>query len=317
MSRISKGKSVVAIGTFDGIHRGHQVILALLNEIAMKQGLQRVAYAFVFPPRLAVRAEKRGLLLPEEAKIKVLRRYVDRVERVPFEEVSCIAAHEFVNDVLIGRFGVRAIVVGEGFRFGHNREGDSALLQELCHPLGVDVIVVPPVVIDGIPVSSTRIRWLISKGKVEQAARLLGRPPIILGQVVHGDRLGGILGYPTANLAIDDGILPPGDGIYLVNVFWTGGKSSGLLYAGRRPSVDGREHRLEVHLLMPASDSGDDRVAIGCLYGTTLEVQILQRIRDDQYFPTLSELRHQMGLDVKRACELLTSSKWPEESIIT
>jgi riboflavin kinase/FMN adenylyltransferase len=157
----------------------------------------------------------------------------------------------------------------------------------------------------------------VSSGKVEEAGRLLGRPPIILGRVVHGDKLGEVLGYPTANLLIDDNILVPGDGIYLVNVFWSNGRSPGLLYAGRRPSVDGRNHRLEVHLLGQESGAAVRQAAFQDLYGATLEVHILQRIRDDQYFATLSDLRRQMAVDVEQASKLLLTSNWPKESIIT
>jgi riboflavin kinase / FMN adenylyltransferase len=316
MSRISKGNSAVTIGTFDGVHLGHQRILEQLDEVAAGEHLERIAYSFVFPPRLAAGKGAQGLLLPEWAKVSLLERYVQRVARVSFQDVAYVPAKKFVQNVLLEDLGARAIVVGKDFRFGQGRAGDASLLRELCDSKGTAVIVVPPVVIDGVPVSSTRIRWLVSKGKVEEAARLLGRPPIILGQVVHGDRLGGVLGYPTANLTIGDGILPPGDGIYLVRVFWSGDKSPGLLYAGKRPSVDGRTQRLEVHLLTPESDPARYEASFQDLYGATLEVHVLQRIRDDRYFSTLSELSRQMGLDVVHARQLLSGSKWPEETII-
>ena len=318
MSRISKGKSVVAIGTFDGVHRGHQVILALLNEIAMKQGLQRVAYAFVFPPRLAVRGEERGLLLPEEAKIKLLKRYVDRVERVNFENVSSIAPDQFVRKALLGDLRAQAIVVGENFRFGRDRAGDVALIREICKEESVSVVAVPPLVVDASPVSSTRIRRLISAGMIEEAGLLLGRPPLLVGEIVHGDRLGRDLGHPTANLSIDAQILLPKDGIYLAHAFWNGGKSPGLLYVGTRPTVNGTDRRCEVHLFAETSATDMNKPTIfDDLYGKILEIQILRRLRDDRSFPSLVKLQRQMERDVERARTLLATFDWPQERIVT
>ena len=318
MSRTREAKSVVAIGTFDGVHRGHQLILTHLSEIARKERLEQVAYAFIFPPRLAVRGETRGLLLPEETKVTLLKRYVDRVERVSFADVSGIAPDVFVRDVLIERLAARAVVVGQSFRFGHDRAGNLSLLRAICKRESVSVTAVPPVVVDGSAVSSTRIRHLISKGMVEDAAVLLGRPPLLVGRVVHGDRLGRKLGHPTANLSVDEQILLPRDGLYLVQAFWNGNQSPGLLYVGTRPTVNGSDRRCEVHLFKEADRSGlEDLVMTENLYGKTLEVHILRRVRDDRSFPSLVELQCQMERDVEGARALLATFDWPEKPIVT
>jgi len=318
MSGTREAKSVVAIGTFDGVHRGHQLILTQLGEIARKERLDQVAYAFIFPPRLAVRGETRGLLLPEEVKVTLLKRYVDRVERVSFADVSGISPGVFVRDVLIEKLAARAVVVGQSFRFGHDRAGDLSLLQAICERESVSVAAVPPVVVDGSPVSSTRIRHLISTGMIEDAAVLLGRPPLLVGRVVHGDRLGRKLGHPTANLSVDEQILLPRDGLYLVQAFWNGNQSPGLLYVGTRPTVNGSDRRCEVHLFEEDDRSGlEDLVMTENLYGKTLEVHILRRVRDDRSFPSLAELQRQMERDVESARVLLATSDWPEEPIVT
>ncbi len=311
-------KSAVAIGTFDGVHRGHQRILASLSEIASRDRLDRVAYAFVFPPRLTVRGEERGLLLPEEIKVGLLGQYVDRVERVSFADVSGIAPDVFVREALIERLAARAIVVGQSFRFGRDRAGDLALLQTICEEESVSMVAVPPLIVDGSPVSSTRIRQLIAEGMVEEASVLLGRPPLLVGEVVHGDRLGRKLGYPTANLSIDASILLPRDGIYLVHAFWDDDRSPGLLYVGTRPTLDGTDRRCEVHLFAAADGLGQHTppVADG-LYGKILEVHIRRRLRDNRRFPTLAQLQDQMERDVERAREILASSDWPQEPIVT
>jgi len=318
MSETREAESVVAIGTFDGVHRGHQLILAYLSEIARKERLKRVAYAFIFPPRLAVRGETRGLLLPEEIKVTLLKRYVDRVERVGFADVSGIPPGVFVRDVLIEKLAARAVVVGQSFRFGHDRAGDLSLLQAICERESVSVAAVPAVVVDGSPVSSTRIRHLISTGMVEDAAVLLGRPPLLVGRVAHGDSLGRKLGYPTANLSIDEQILLPRDGLYLARAFWKGNQSPGLLYVGTRPTVNGSDRRCEVHLFKEADRSGlEDSVMTENLYGKTLEVNILRRVRDDRSFPSLAELQRQMERDVESARVFLATSDWPGKPIVT
>lgn len=308
----------MAVGTFDGVHRGHQRILASLNEVALQEGLKQVAYAFSFPPRLTLLGERRGLILPEEVKKRLLERYVDRVERASFPDVSVIPPDVFVRDVLLDRLAARAVVVGENFRFGRDRAGDLALLRAMCEERSATVVAVPPVVIDGSAVSSTRIRALIAEGKIEDASVLLGRTPLLVGQVVHGDRLGKELGYPTANLSIDTRILLPKDGIYLVHAFWDTGRSPGLLYVGTRPTVSGTDRRCEVHLFTEADHSGADGPVISeDLYGKVLEVHLRHRLRDDRSFPSLIALRRQMEHDVAHARRVLSSSDWPEEPIVT
>ena len=301
MSKASKRRSAIAIGTFDGVHRGHQRILQQLNEEARSEHLERIAYAFVFPPRLAVRGETRGLLLPEALKVKLLSQYVDRVERATFEDVSNIAPEEFVTRVLLEELRARAIVVGENFRFGRGRAGDISLLREICEKESVSIVAIPPVIVDGGPVSSTRIRRLIAEGNVEAVSVLLGRPPLLIGAVIRGDRLGSALGYPTANLSIDPRVLLPRDGIYLVNAFWDTRRSRGLLYLGTRPTVHGTEHRCEVYLF--AETQGSES-AVGDLYGKTLEVHLQQKLRDDRHFSNILDLRKQIERDVEQARDI-------------
>lgn len=301
MSKASKRRSAIAIGTFDGVHRGHQRILQQLNEEARSEHLERIAYAFVFPPRLAVRGETRGLLLPEALKVKLLSQYVDRVERATFEDVSNIAPEEFVTRVLLEELRARAIVVGENFRFGRGRAGDISLLREICEKESVSIVAIPPVIVDGGPVSSTRIRRLIAEGNVEAVSVLLGRPPLLIGAVIRGDRLGSALGYPTANLSIDPRVLLPRDGIYLVNAFWDTRRSRGLLYLGTRPTVHGTEHRCEVYLF--AETQGSES-AVGDLYGRTLEVHLQQKLRDDRHFSNILDLRKQIERDVEQARDI-------------
>ncbi len=307
------GGSVITVGTFDGFHRGHQAILQRLREIAREKSLTGLAYTFTFPPRHTVHDPAQQtqptscLLLPQSAKRKLLEQYVDRVEQADFATVRGLAAKQFVQEVLLERYAAQTIVVGETFRFGRNREGDVPLLNQIAKEKGVDVVTVPTVEVNHVPVSSSRIRSLIETGQVQEAKLLLGRPSLLVGKVVAGDRLGRKLGYPTANLTLDPALLLPADGIYLIHAFWRQKQSAGLLYLGARPTLKSSATRCEVYLLSPPETE---------LYGETMEVHLLQKLRDDKVFPSLEALRRQLDHDVAQARVLLLSTEEDLEPIL-
>jgi riboflavin kinase/FMN adenylyltransferase len=307
METRGKRGAVITVGTFDGVHRGHQEILRRVDEIARAAGLERVVYSFRSPPRFLLNGVEEGLLLPESVKVCLLERRVERVERANFSKVGKITAEQFVCGVLIKGLAARAIVVGERFRFGRGRRGDLSLLRRIGETEGVRIVAVPPLMIDGAPVSSTRIRSLLREGRIDAAAALLGRPPLLVGRVIHGDRLGRELGYPTANLAIAPEILRPAKGAYLAYAFWDGMGSAGLLYIGDRPTLDKSALRCEIHLFSPPKTD---------LYGLRLEVQILARLRGDQAFPSLAALRRQIDRDAAQGRALLLARNEPPQPIL-
>ncbi len=308
MNRGKERATVVTVGTFDGVHRGHQLILHRMGEVACAEGLERVIYAFTFPPRFSLNGVTSGLLLPETAKVTLLARSAERVERADFQAVSGIDAERFARDILIRRFSARVLVVGERFRFGRSRSGDLPLLRRIGEEEGVRIVTVPPLHGNGGIVSSTRIRSLLHEGKVVAAAALLGRPPLLIGRVAQGDRLGRELGYPTANLALPSKILLPATGVYLAHAFWNGGGSAGLLYIGDRPTLKGSTMRCEVHLFSPQTAD---------LYGQELEVHVLDRLRGDRAFPSLAALRQQIDRDAALARSLLAVRNEEPQPIIT
>jgi len=247
-----KGESVLTIGTFDGVHRGHQAILSRVKERSEALRLPSAAYVFEIPPRAFLAdGDPPLLLLPPSVRYKLIRRYVDRIVPARFSEIRFLSPEEFIADIIVGELNARAIIIGEGFRFGKGRKGDIETLRALAPEYGYAVEAVPPVTIDRRGVSSTLIRGLILNGKIREATRLLGRFPALFGEVVRGDRIGERLGYPTANLRIPEKILLPASGVYLARAFVAGGWTDGLLYIGRRPSVGGDELRCEIHLLSP------------------------------------------------------------------
>ncbi len=295
--------TVVAVGSFDGVHQGHQALLDVVNRVAREETLERVVYAFRFPPRLVLYHASSGRILPEPRKIELLHRWVDRVIPVDFLDVADLSARRFVTEQLVDTLRARAIVVGEGFRFGHGRRGDGALLQRIGVESGTRIEIVPPLQVDGAAVSSTRIRRLLAAGRVDEAARLLGRYPLLIGRVVSGDRLGRQLGYPTANLRPDPAVLLPAAGLYAAHARSRTDQERALLYVGTRPTLvsrtpPGRPPRCEVHLLSPPA---------GDLYGEVLEVELVKRLRSDRAFPSLDALRAQMDKDATAARALLDS----------
>ena len=292
--------AVVTVGTFDGVHLGHQAVLARARGVASEGDHVLVAYTFDVPPRQLAQGERGpGLLLPKAAKERLLLSWADRVERADFAEVRNLQAEAFVRDILVTGLGGRAVVVGEKFRFGQGGKGDLSLLHLIGQSLGLAVFAVPLVVLAGAPVSSSRIRDLIRRGEVGQARELLGRPPILAGRIVHGDAIGRTLGYPTANLSVDSSVLLPADGIYLVRAFLAGRASPGLLYVGERPTAGGRAMRCEVYLFTPPEQD---------LYGSVLEAHLLARLRSSATFASLDELRRQIDRDVALGRSLLASS---------
>lgn len=285
--------TVVTIGTFDGVHVGHREILEQVNREASGHGGERVAYVFALPPRMTLDPDVLSdLLLPIERRERLLRAFVDRVVFAEFSNVRQLTPRAFAQEIIVEGLNARAVVVGEGFRFGRDRAGDLAALRSLGETLGFDVRSVRPLLLDGELVSSTRIRCLLCEGRVRDAADLLGRPPLLIGEVVHGEQVGRTLGYPTANLSLDPQILLPADGIYFSHVYINESRGHGLLYVGRRPTTQGTDRRCEVHLL---SSPGED------LYGLPIEVRILERLRGDRAFASLDALRKEIERDVKAA----------------
>lgn len=293
-------QTVVTIGTFDGVHRGHQAVLDRVREYAHQLQLEPIAYTFSFPPRFA--SPGPHLILTERMKVALLRRYVARVALGEFTRVRDLSPDEFFRRVVVEQLHAQVVVVGENFRFGRNRRGDAAFLREAARTVGITAVIVPPVVIAGTPVSSTRIRTLIQAGEMTEAATLLGRPPVVSGTVIPGDRLGRKIGYPTANLSLPPVIVRPGSGVYLGYAVWETGQEYGLVYVGTRPTVDGELWRIEVHLLSPPKEE---------LVGKEMEVHLLTRLRADQAFSSLAALSDQIAADVTAARALIHQHPCP------
>jgi riboflavin kinase/FMN adenylyltransferase len=291
--------SVVCIGAFDGLHLGHRALVRHAAGRARDLGQRLVALSFEPLPRefFAPAARMPRLLLPRAKFEGLCALGADLVGLLRFNaRLAAMSAEDFVRDVLVHRLGAREVWVGPEFRFGKGRAGDVESLHRLGRQFGFIADEIPPVVLDGGRVSSTRIRAALAAGEFAESERLLGRPYGIAGRVVRGRQLGRTLGFPTANLRFG-GKVPALSGIHAAFVHGVGGQPwPSVSSFGTRPTVDGVEPLLEAHLF---DFDGD-------LYGRRIEIEFVARLRDEERFPDLPTLVAQMHRDAAQARRLLT-----------
>ncbi len=294
--------SVVTIGNFDGIHRGHQHVFARCREVADQRGLSRVvAVTFDPHPMAVLRPEHAPNMLTTIAtRLELLSGAgVDATLVLPFDlDMASWAPETFVRRVLVDALCARVVVVGANFRFGHRAAGDVAALTELGRELGFDT---EPIALDGGPQvwSSTYVRHCLIAGDVEGAEEALGRPFAIRGRVVRGDQRGRELGFATANVPIGAGLAAPADGVYAgwLRRLDTGDRAPAAISVGSNPTFDGeRERRVEAHVV---DDTSPD------LYDVDVEVSFVRRLRGMVRFAAVQELVDAMHDDVRRTRELL------------
>ena len=286
--------SAVAVGNFDGVHRGHQALVAAAVTRARAAGEAAVVLTFDPHPAAVLRPQAAPAALTTLAQKEELLAAlgVDRLVVVPFDRrLAGLAPEAFATEVLEQAVGARHVVVGESFRFGRGRAGDPQGLVELGRTRGFGVEVVPPVMEEGQPISSSRVREALAGGRVDEALRLLGRAYFVDGLVERGDGRGRTLGIPTANLAPEPQILPA-RGVYAARcALGDGSLQAAVVNVGERPTFGGGRVRLEAHLI---GFEGD-------LYGSRLRVAFHERLRDEQRFANAEALVAQIRADVAAA----------------
>lgn len=288
---------VLTIGNFDGLHTGHRAIMERVVERATQRGGEAVVYTFDPHPRVILQpAQAPPMLMSLDQKLESLEEMgVDVAIVEPFDrKFASVSPKVFVEEFIHERIRPREVYVGYDFHFGRDREGSMRLLTDTGPRLGFSVTIVPEVTVGGRDVNSTRIRELVSKGEVEEAESLLGHPFAVRGEVVHGDHRGRELGFPTANIDSPNEVLPS-PGVYTGQVrFLDGGEGSGSMHpavtnVGVRPTFDrGQAVVIEAHLL---DFEGD-------LYGRRIEFGFGERLRSEQRFDGVDELRAQIGRDL-------------------
>ncbi|HXF94475.1 MAG TPA: riboflavin biosynthesis protein RibF [Gemmatimonadales bacterium] len=296
---MSGAGTVVTVGTFDGIHRGHQAVLAEIVRRARARGLLSLLVTFEPHPLEVVNppAAPKLLTLADEKREILAQTELDRLAILRFTPaLARLEPVDFVRDVLRARYGMEELVLGYDHGFGRGRSGDVGLVRELAAREGFAVDVVDAVRDGDQPISSTLIRTAVAHGDLEAAARWLGRRYSLLGRVEPGAGRGRTLGVPTINLAAPDPrkLLPP-DGVYAVRVHWQGGCWGGMMNQGPRPTFGVGARALEIHLFEFAGE----------LYGETVRVEWVRRLRDIRTFPSRQALVEQLVRDARAARESL------------
>lgn len=294
--------AVVTSGTFDGVHVGHQKILRRLNEIASKISGETVVITFWPHPRHVLRPDDAGHLLLntfEEKAALLKERGVHHLLRIPFtREFSQLSSQEFITSILVEKIGTKKLVIGYDHRFGRNREGSFEQLKVNGPQYGFEVEEIPPQDVDHVTVSSSRIRTALAEGDIATANHFLGKPYSMNGMVIKGDKLGRMLGFPTANIDVDSHLkLVPAHGIYASMVTIGSTRYKGMLYIGNRPTVDGTRTSIEVNIFEFDRD----------IYGENLKVDFISTLRKDTHFRDLEALKEQLTKDKAAAITALSS----------
>ena len=293
--------TLITLGTFDGIHRGHRAIIHQLTEEARDEKARSVLITYYPHPQSIVKSRRSflGLMTPVEEKVEILGNMgLDIVLIFPFTaNLAQTEPEDFIREILVEKIGVQRFVIGYNHAFGKGRRGGGELFRQMGSRYGFSVDIVPPVEVDGKTVSSTRIRKLLKAGQVHQANRLLGWHYSVRGLVKKGENVGKKLGFPTANIdVLGDKKLIPGDGVYAVFVQVEGNRLAGMANLGCRPTISGTHRAVEVHIHDFAGD----------LYGKQIRIEFIERLRDEKQFDSTDALVSQIAMDQKKSMELLS-----------
>ncbi len=296
--------AVVTTGTFDGVHIGHRKVLNQLKESARKNNGESVVLTFFPHPRM--------VLYPDESNIKLINTIEERIELLAKEEIDHLIVHpfsyefsrisslEFVRNILVEKIGTKKLIIGYDHRFGRNREGSFEHLKEFGPLYGFDVEEISAFEVQQINVSSTKIRHSLEIGEIIAANHFLGRPFFITGIIEKGNQVGRKIGFPTANLHIpQDYKLVPAEGVYAIKALINNELFNGMLNIGKRPTVNGENKTIEVHLFDFNAE----------IYNREMRVFFYHRIRDEKKFDTLQALQQQLTEDEQTVRRLLAAEE--------
>jgi riboflavin kinase/FMN adenylyltransferase len=295
-------KSVVTLGTFDGVHVGHKQIINRLIKIANEENGESVVITFNPHPRLVLFPEDNDLKLLSDLQEKITLFQKSGIQHLiihPFTlAFSRLTTTEFVRDLLISKINTHYLVIGYDHRLGRNREGSLEQLRELESVFDFKVIEIPKQEVDHVAVSSTKIRHALLNGDIQNANRYLGYNYSITGKVVSGNKIGKKLDFPTANIQVNEPLkLIPGVGVYAVYINYNNNRYGGMLNIGYRPTFYGRNLTIEVHIFNFNKE----------IYNETLTVELVARIRDEKKFDSADQLKKQLFEDREYAIELLNA----------
>ena len=292
-------RKIFALGFFDGVHLGHQALLAQCCRLASEGNCRAAAVTFDVPPSTLLQNLQPNMINTGDDRVALLRQY-GMEEVVVYEttrQTLSMPWQDFLRD--LEDRGAAGFVCGEDYRFGRKGEGSAQILQEFCRGKGLPCVVVPEQTMDGKKISSTHIRTLLEKGEPEQANRLLGHPHILTGEVVSGKQLGRTIGIPTANLHLPEGLLIPRFGVYACKATVDGKEYMAVTNIGTRPTVGGENVTVEAFLL---DFDGD-------LYGKTLALAFHKFLRPEKKFSSLPELQKEILKNTQQTRNFFTKSE--------
>jgi len=296
----SENKTIITIGTFDGVHLGHSVIIKRLNTLAQKTKLQSVLLTFFPHPRHVLQIDDQDMRLIntlDEKKMLLENSGLDNLVVHEFtKEFSRIQSANFVRDYLVGKLNLHTLVIGYDHHFGRNREGSIKELTALSELYGFNIEMISPQLFENVAVSSTKIRNLLEDGDIEKSNRYLGYEFFLFGKVVRGNAIGKKIGFPTANIEIQNKFkLHPANGVYAVKVILEERVFKGMMNIGTKPTLEGGKKTIEVHMI----DFSED------IYGKELQIKFIKKIREEKKFKNLDALKQQLLVDKNKIEHLI------------
>lgn len=289
MNSSEKKKTAVALGSFDGLHKGHTAVIASALSLRAS-GLFPVVLLFDEHPQ-KILGTAPDEILQKHLRRRILENMGIEIVDISFAEICNMKAEDFYKDILLDKLNAKALCCGENYRFGAGGKGDCVLLKELCEKSGTKLQVSESVMFEGEPVSSTRIRTAIKAGDIKAANTMLGRPFFYDGEVTKGDRRGRKMGFPTANQFFEEGFIVPAFGVYASTVRVRGERYCGITNIGVRPTFGKSKPRSETHI-----ENFDDDI-----YGENIEISLIEKLRDEIRFSSMEELAAQIKKDSETA----------------
>lgn len=303
---MSTPKRVIALGFFDGVHRGHGALLRTVANTAQKLGASAAAFTFDRHPTTVITGQTVPMLSNVDDRIWLMRRYygIDEVIVASFDAMQKMDWEDFIVQYLVGELGAVHVVAGHDFHFGYMGKGNPDRLKAKCAELGVGCDIIGKVEQDGITISSTYIRTLIAQGEMDRANEFLGHPHILTDTVAHGRKIGGsTLGFPTVNLHIHPPVIVPAHGVYATRVWFDGEYHYAVTNIGIRPTVAGGDGQVTVEGFILDFD--------GDLYGKQLRMEFFHRLRGEQRFPSLQALSDEIRRNAEQTRDYFASLKTP------
>lgn len=286
--------SVVALGNFDGVHKGHQELIRRTVDSAREKGLKSAVFTFANHPKnvLAGKPVIKNILYPEDKEAIMEKMGVDYLFSMEFtEEIMHMSTADFIQRILLDAFKMKEAFCGFNYHFGYRAEGDPEVLLQAGRQLGFGINVLEPFEIDGNLVSSTFIRNLISEGLVDACEKYMGRNYSVGGQVVVGNRIGRTIGFPTLNILIDEAMVTPAHGVYVTCCYYNGTRYQSITNVGIRPTIGDEVKNIETHIFNFSKD----------IYGKDIKVEFLKKLRPEAKFDSFEALSAQIAQDCKDA----------------